>query len=310
MDSLGRREFITALGLGAVAVPSLNSLVANGNAIQGGDVKIEASLSKEVVLGPFAPQPAFTMYVVSDGGVGPAKVTIRRGVRPERDRLMIRAFDQEERLSFWKYAEVGTAQREKPAPGELLAEFEVPLVGNGVNQIRVTAGECNSLVAITLPRAMPYGVSFQNGTFSAWKGQPGELYAYVPPRAEELHVSGIKGPLRVVDEGGVELPSTGKIVVGKTKSIWKFIFPDPKKWSFSAYGFPLILCPTPDAARAIQASVEELSDGTVVCHKSCARTRSSGRILWSMWPSGSSKRRNVMDCTWTSWALTRLRCAV
>ncbi len=301
----GCHRFLSWLNISSAEVGALNRLVGCcsrwlslsglaffavcGITIQGDDMRNEASLTKEVVLGPFAPQPSFTIYVVADGGAGSAKVAIRRGARPDGDRLMVRAFGPDERLSFWEYAELGTPQAQtpgdveinniplfvpvKPVPGDLLAEFEIPLIGNGVNQIRVTAGACNSLVSITLPRAMPYGVSFQNGTFSAWEGQPAELYAFVPPHAEELCVS--KGPLRVADEGGAELLSMvddksaqpGKIVIGKAKSMWKFIFPEPAKWSFRAYGFPLILCPTPDAARTIHASVEELPDGTVVCHK-------------------------------------------
>ena len=91
-----------------------------------------------------------------------------------------------------------------------------------------------------------------------------------PPRAEELTLVG--GPAVVRDAQGKELAQLepGKqqaIPVTQTETVWRFDLPDPKGWQLRAAGFPLILCTTAEAARAIRASVEVLPDGTVVCHQ-------------------------------------------
>ena len=203
---------------------------------------------------------------------------------------MIRAFDPEENLSFWKYAEPGQSKLQTPGdreiedipalqnqaaikPGELLLETEIPLKDKGVNQLRVVAGACNSSSELSLSRPLAYGISFQNGDFSSWPGQPKTMFIYVPPHAEQLNVSG--GPLLVRDETGALVIDSSKakpgeastVKVSKTGVVWSFEFSDLSKLKFRAWGFPVILCPTKEAALQIKASVEVLPDGTTVCHK-------------------------------------------
>ncbi|HEY3376827.1 MAG TPA: hypothetical protein VGL77_04970 [Armatimonadota bacterium] len=240
-------------------------------------------------LGPFLPNPALTLYLVADGKPTTARITVRRGPRAEGDRLMIRAFDPEERLSFWQYLEPGQVLQPttpgdgelfgiplqtpiKPQPGVLLYDTEIPFTSAGVHQLRVTTTG-NSLVTVTLSRPLDYGVSFQNGTYSAWDGQPATCYAYIPPHAEEFNLMG--GPVTISDEKNAvvlsntdgKLQTTAKAPISKTDTVWKIDFPNAKNWALRAWGFPIILCPTPQAARTIHASVEVLPDGTVVCHK-------------------------------------------
>ena len=203
---------------------------------------------------------------------------------------MVRAFNDDERTTFWQYLEPGQLAGEYhpgdsevwgiplsvpsvPKPGDLFLDTDISLESHGVNQVRVVAGGGNSLASFKLPGKTAYGVSFQNGTFSAWKDQPETMYVYIPPHAETLQLAG--GPVRVFDETGKERVSTTgtdlskpvEIPVSVTKVVWRVEFPKPKDWQFRAAGFPFILCQTPEAARAIHASVEELPDGTVVCHK-------------------------------------------
>lgn len=215
--------------------------------------------AQEFKIGPFKPRPSATLYLVV-----PRDMVARVNVlTPGSDRLMIRAFDPEENLSFWEYTEPGNR-----AAGTHFVD--IPLKGNGVNQIRISAGGSSCQVEVVIPETVPYGISFQNGEFSAWGGQPGKMYAYVPPRAESLTLIG--GPVKILAENNVVLrqqTATAEASISATaynNTVWSFEFTS-STWKFSASDFPLILCSTADAARLIKASVEILSDGTVVCHK-------------------------------------------
>ncbi|HEY3380108.1 MAG TPA: hypothetical protein VGL77_21750, partial [Armatimonadota bacterium] len=246
--------------------------------------------SAATTLGPFLPNPAFSLYLISDGKPVSARLTIRRGPRAEGDRVMVRAFNAQEQLTFWQYVEPGKMADTfgpgdmevwgiplqipvKPQPGDLLMDTELHFDGSGVHQLRITAGAGNVLVSLTLPRPLAYGVSFQNGNYAAWEGQPATMYAYVPPHAEELQVTG--GLVTIADAAGKELARTEDaslqkwvtIPVTQTDALWTVKFPQVNNWLLRAAGFPFILCPTPEAAKTIRASVEVLPDGTVVCHK-------------------------------------------
>ena len=250
-----------------------------------------SSLSADTLkVGPFLPQPAATVYIVADGQPVTAKLSVKAGKSKEGERLLVRVFDPEENLSLWKYSEPGQARLNTPGdreveeipalqmplavkPGESILDLEIPLKGKGVNQLRVVAGAANSSSELALSRPLPYGVSFQNGDFSSWPGQPKTMYIYVPPHAEELNISG--GPLLVRDESGAVVIDSSKAKPGeplkaqvaKTGVVWTFEFQDLSKLKFRAWGFPVILCPSKDAAMEIKASVEVLPDGTTVCHK-------------------------------------------
>jgi len=241
----------------------------------------------KALIGPFLPQPAAALYLISDGEPVKARLTVRNGSKPDGDRLLVRAFDPDERLSAWKYAEPGRPDLQTPGDvelngipslipgdaklGDVILEMDVPVSGKGVNQLRVVAGACNSGSQLELSRPLQYGISFQNGDFSPWGG-PSTLYAYVPRNAEVLNVSG--GPLTIVDDAGktvydgkeAKLGEPSAIKVERTDAVWTFKIPKDG-WKFRAWGFPLILCPSKEAALKIKASIEILPDGTVVCHK-------------------------------------------
>lgn len=262
-----------------------------GTAVQAAESSKNASV--RTVIGPLLPQPVATLYVVvPDDQPVQARLVINRCYRPEADRILVRAFDPQENLTFWQYSEPGNVKDtlgpgdmeiwgiplqipNKPADGDLLLDNQITLKGKGVHQIRIVAGARNSAVTVELSRPLGWGVSFQNGNYSPF-GVPQtltSLYAFVPPHAEELTVLG--GPVTVTDETGKALSSVEDIKsqkavtipVTRTSVLWKFDFPAKTSWKFRAAGFPLILCPTPEAAQAIQASVITLPDGTVVCHE-------------------------------------------
>ena len=252
----------------------------------------QAADGDAVSLGPFSPSPALTIYLVNDGTATPVHLTLRRGAAVAGDRILLRAFDADEKNTRWQYIESGKmpdsfvpTQRatwgipaltapvvEAKKAGDIVWEGDVALRGTGVNQIRITAGNANTSLELRLPRALSWGVSFQNGEFKSWPDQPATLFSLVPPHAEELEIAG--GPMRVSDENGAPIfaadktaATSQKVSVSQTNVLWKWEFAPRTDWRFRAAGFPLILCPDEKSARAIGASVETLPDGTVVAHK-------------------------------------------
>ena len=237
----------------------------------------------QTLLGPFVPAPALTVYAVGDGKPATARVTIRRfDPNDKEDRIMVRVFDPEEKLIFRQSFEPYSTWP------DLWADVLVDLPASGVYQIRVTSGlskltspssklkSAVSSVGVTLSRSLQWGVSFQNGMFSGWPNQPAKLYAWVPRNAESLRLGFVDGAtISVTDQDAKPiLTASGtevkEVTVPKTEVVWTFtISPTgkPEDWSFRAADFPLILCPSPQAAQAIHASIEVTPDGTVLCHK-------------------------------------------
>jgi hypothetical protein len=262
--------------------------LANEDTSSPSQLSISTNTASNSRLGPFLPQPVLTLYIIAHGKPAWARLIIHIGEKKVPERLMVRVLNPDERLVLWQYAEpnesvqlinINTQNyfplniRNNSQPGDLVLDTTVQLNNHGVYQIRIVAGSRNSQVNVELSRPLPYGVSFQNGRFTAWKDQPPIMYAYVPPRAEELELAG--GPIQIHDTQGRKLVSTTSsnlkerinIHVSETKTVWKVSFSRVSAWTMRTAGFPFILCSTPDAAWTLQASVEELPDGTVVSHK-------------------------------------------
>ncbi len=226
--------------------------------------------------------PVATLYLVGAGEPMTATITVQAPADSPPPLLLLRAFDADEHLTAWRYVEYVTPEvleAVEPAEGMDIrpredwqggpvVSLEVPLEAEGVHQVRLVSGTGGVSVSVETPQAVQWGWSAQNGPFRPWEGLPETLYAWVPPHAEQLRIKG--GPVLVSTEGSDLLARAESgmttIPVDETEQIWHFQMPD-ENWSFSAADFPLILCPTPEAARAIEASVEVLEDGTVVCHK-------------------------------------------
>lgn len=244
--------------------------------------------SDAMTVGPLAIQPAATIYVVVGDQPVDVRLTIRRNYRAQGDRLTIRAFDPDEKITFWQFVKAGQLKDSlgpgdmeiygipiqipvKPQPNELMYDATILLKGKGVHQIRLASGTRNSVATLAFSQSCSYGIGFQNGWYTVWDKQIKRAYAYVPPHAQSLKIMG--GPVTVSDDQGKTLGTLGDvksnqtIPVTKTNILWQFDLPQDKYFKFRASGFPLILCPTPEAARAIHASVITLDDGTVVCHK-------------------------------------------
>lgn len=228
-------------------------------------------------LGEFRPRPAATLYLIADGQPATLTVSLAQGSGQAPERLLVRLLDPDEQAVGREYLEFAPA-----VAGTRLFEREWPLPRAGVWQLRLGAsagdGLSNNAVAVALSRPLPWGVSFQNGAFTPWRQEVATAWAYVPPRAELLHLGG--GPVVVRDDQGAVLLSapTDKapeqtLVVPAADRVWRFDFPQPGHWRFAADGFPLILCPEADTARRLRASIEELPDGTIVAWKFQRRIR-------------------------------------
>ena len=242
--------------------------------------------ARVVQLGPLRPAPSVALYVVGDGQPCQARLLIREGEKPQAHRILVRVFDPDETLVFWRYVEyvnpdsVGDVPRHpdielrplESAQGVRSVLLNVPLdlKRTGVHQIRVSRGGGQSTVGLELERPLEYGASFGNGLYSGWTSELTPLFVYVPPHAEQLTISGQSLNITGIDGAKLaELPGGGSratLPVSKTDVVWRFE-PSAADWSLRATGFPLILCSSEPAAKTIRASVEVLPDGTVVCHK-------------------------------------------
>ncbi|MFW5798133.1 MAG: hypothetical protein ACOCXX_00615, partial [Planctomycetota bacterium] len=245
----------------------------------------------DTVLKDLTLNTAATVYVVADGKPLGVAIDARLDERETTARLLARVYDPDEKEVFWTYAEPGKddaldagTPRGKGQPGQRVMHDTVMLNRKGIWQIRLLDGDAATRVTLTFSREVDYGISFQNGNWHPWPGQPKEMYAWIPDRAEHLYLAG--GPLEVLDHQGrpvarlpewVRFPRHGrgtpKVALKQTGVVWTVRFPQVDRWRIRAHGFPFILCNSKDAAGTIKASLETCPDGTVVAHKWQVRLR-------------------------------------
>jgi len=124
---------------------------------------------------------------------------------------------------------------------------------------------------LTTEPALRFGVMNSIRAIMPPEGGIEDGYIYVPPGARELQVTPTDVDLIIRDETGRELlrDEAGTIPVERTGVVWR-ISAMPLSWpgaKIIAEGFPVIVCPDEETARAIGASVETLDDGSIVAHK-------------------------------------------
>jgi len=186
------------------------------------------------------------------------------------DRLMVRAFDVDERRIF--RAQITAADRadQQGLPSDVT--IEVPASEPGVVQVVITGGRTpTTSFDLTTEPPLPFGVMNSIRAIMPPEGGIEDGYIYVPPGARELQVEPTDVDLTIRDEAGRELlrDEAGTIPVERTDVVWR-ISAMPRRWpgaKIIAEGFPAIVCPDEETARAIGASVETLDDGCIVAHK-------------------------------------------
>jgi len=238
-------------------------------------------------IGPLSPEPAIAIYIASQGRPQSARIVVRDGNSSRPRHFLVRAFDPDEHPILWRYIEYVDAEtlEQVPTPqgidlrpasqttdaGDVLFQHDITLDAEGVYQVRVATDWQDTSVRIEAPNPLIWGVCFQNGTAGPWQEQPHTVYIHVPVHAEQLTLRG--GALTLRDEEGRDLArlnsasGSATVPVEIAPTLWSLQFDDKASWSLRATGFPVILCPSPQAARAIHASVQILDDGTVVCHR-------------------------------------------
>ena len=268
-----KREFTTI-----VATPSWGLSGKTGSALALLLVIVSfpsstAAAAARTVIEGLRPTPALTVYYVNEEPDVVGRIRIRSSRDRSGERLLIRMFDPDEKLVLWQYVEPdrevngeGMGEDEMKDrlasitshthPDGLVLDMTLAFPRKGIYQIRVTAGKSNTEVHLELP-GEDYGISFQNGYYSAWRNQPESCYVYIPPRAEELVVE--NGTLEI---NGKEVPNKLAISAADHRKIWQVKLPAGSK-RMLMFGFPVILCNSATAAGEIKASVIEAADGTV-----------------------------------------------
>lgn len=186
------------------------------------------------------------------------------------DRLMVRAFDVEERRIFRAQITAPDRAEQQGVPSEV--SIGVPASAPGVVQVVITGGRTPiTTFDLTTDPPLPFGVMDSIRAIMPPGGGIEEGFIYVPEGARQLHVTPTDVDLVIRDETGCELlrDAEGTIPVERTGVVWR-ISAMPRRWPGAkviAEGFPVIVCPDEATARTIGASVETLDDGSIVAHK-------------------------------------------
>jgi hypothetical protein len=225
--------------------------------------------------GPFR-ATAMAFYVVHDGG--PLSVTLRAHNRNDSPgaRLLCRFFNAGEKLVEWKFHrfEAGTPR------AEYLAEFgeEAPA---GVYQVRCSLSGPVEVDLRTRP-ARSFGLMpMRSRLRSVARDQFAGTWVYVPEGAEHLKFRR-HGPvsLKITPREGEQISlgskkGTWTVPLERGDTVLKLdLLIQPDDWCFAGLGgFPVILCPDPETARAIHASLVEAPDGRRFAHRFQIRMR-------------------------------------
>lgn len=227
--------------------------------------------------GPFALNSGLTFYLVNPAGRA-FDLTVKvfqpwRKTAPTP--TLLRVFDPQENLAL-RHEWPGEPDP-KPQPEEM--KITVAAAGPGVYQVIVNGGGSvawsQSSVELKTTPELDFGVFGHLETLAGLKQQFADTYVYLPPGLRRLPVKagGELAKLTLLDdagqtklelarerkEGEVALPAAGE-------HVWR-LQADGPFYTLNTSGYPIILCPNPETARAIHASVDVMPDGTVCFHK-------------------------------------------
>jgi hypothetical protein len=257
----------------------------------GRSLATAAPFSAKTILGPFTPAPALTFYWLNNPASCRARVRV---TTTSGENALLRVYAVNDALSEYKEKMLNKVLISLPKPsgsGRVTSKIiELPplpaATPNSMIEIRLSTGQNRLSAYVESECAIKdsdYGVSFQNGFFSPWRGLKTEsLFAYVPYHAEILvfankgkagvGITGVSpsglldatsneygpvnGPVRI--DAGKSLPIIPRRVSwagpGVSDVLWKFDFVE-STWKFAAGGFPLILSPSAAAVRRIRAGL-------------------------------------------------------
>lgn len=227
--------------------------------------------------GPFALNTGVTFYLVNPTG---AAFDLNVKVfQPWRNGgpfpTLLRVFDPQEKLVL-RHEWPGEPNAQ-PKPEGFRAT--IAAAGPGVYQVIVNGGYSvawqQSTVELRTTPELDFGVFGHLEVLTGLKKQFADTYVYLPPGLSKLPVkaAGDLTGLTLLDEAGkprLELSrdkKTGEVALPQGgERIWR-LQAEGDYYTLDTSGYPIILCPNPETARAIHASVDVMPDGTICFHK-------------------------------------------
>ena len=218
-----------------------------------------ARLSAAPFQGPFRAE-ALAFYFVHDGG----PLQLQAKIIGDQAAAVVRFFDEQENLRLWQYC------RPQPGGHVLSCDFGADAPA-GIYQLRVSGKDY-----VIDPRATPaklFGVMPASCRLhSTSPDQFSETFFLIPPNAEKFSWSALGCKHAISNASGpVSLPANRQPleVSAHRGEVWSGRFTIPPG-NYSALGFehlPVILCPDPETARQINASLEQTDDGHYYPHQ-------------------------------------------
>ncbi|MCX6117307.1 MAG: hypothetical protein NT027_07185 [Proteobacteria bacterium] len=289
-----------AFRCGKIEVPTTDDDSRSLDSTSTSEMKLSnESLNSELapgktILGPFLPAPAFSFYWINNPANCRSRVKVTSVLG---ENALVRVYLVNSDLANYKETLTNKFLVSLPQAASSQVPstktFELGTFPAATNttmiEIRISTGQNRSKVYFEADcdvKDSDYGVSFQNGTFSPWRGLPKEsLFAYVPYHAEALVLanqgksaiaiagvdskgvedanSHVFGPVNSTTKpvqvaGGKSVPLIPRHVswagTGVNDVLWRFDFIE-SAWTFAAGGFPLILSPSPAAVKKIKAGM-------------------------------------------------------
>lgn len=182
---------------------------------------------------------------------------------------MVRIFDPEETLFFRGTITSPKQSTQEKTPSQL--SIDIPRSEpNSIIQAVVGGGKVPSgIFSLHTTPKLPFGIMGSVNVITPPKKDITTGYFYIPPGAKKLELEPIDAEIAIWDEHDKPISNPLSIPIETHDVVWKMRI-KPGKWpgaKIYTTGFPVILCPDPNTAAQIKASIEYLDDGTVVAHK-------------------------------------------
>ncbi|WKZ56281.1 MAG: hypothetical protein QY326_05950 [Bdellovibrionota bacterium] len=269
------------------------ALLPSGPCVGPGDCSVQESTADPSTLqeiGPFDTYPVdsringLSIYLYSQGGGESVSLTVTRSQSWNNHRAVLRVFDPDERLVYWKLQTQQKNQSGQPvAPVEVVQSPTEPpppavfsLTKPGIYEVRL-ATNSNAKISIKLSAGTVWGFSPQNGQFrkSNFGNAATTLYAWIPSHptlTNRLLLDGAHAGLKLFRETDGEQLSTNALVIPADVpgggEIWRFeLPPGDVKYFQSASGLPLILATTKEHALAFAAAHNVIDTGPLTGYR-------------------------------------------
>jgi hypothetical protein len=221
--------------------------------------------------GPFTLSDGISFYLVNPTGADfDLTVSHHNAARERRPQpALVRVFDPRDTL---------VARHEFPgdivipAPTEQ-QDFRIEGGGQGVYSVIITGG---GQVQIATEPELEFGVYGHFQWLTGNDEQYADAYVYLPPGLKQLPIIADQGfeSLTLADEAGQQMLQLEKGDQNRTvdlpaegEHVWHMSARGSGSYRLDFKGYPIIVCPSAQTARAIHAGVDIMADGTICYHK-------------------------------------------